>query len=100
MGIIKKADQKTAAPETAEKSIYISNVKIDRSGDGWSKKALWVRQEHLGKLKAIAHFEGKEVDDLIDTALHDYIEQKWDNSMAVKKLVRQSVSRARKNKNK
>ncbi|MBN2227072.1 MAG: hypothetical protein JW763_06875 [candidate division Zixibacteria bacterium] len=97
MGIIKKSEPKTASPEVGEKSIYISNVKIDRSGEGWSRKAVWIRQEHLGKLKAIAHFEGKEVDELIDVALQAYVSQKWDSSMAVKKLVEQSVARTNKN---
>ncbi len=97
MGIIKKTEPKPVSPEAVDKSIYISNVKIDRSGDGWSRKPIWIRQEHLGKLKAISHFEGKEIDDLIDFALQSYVAQKWDSSMAVKKLVRQSAARSHKN---
>ncbi|UCD17558.1 MAG: hypothetical protein JSV44_01240 [Candidatus Zixiibacteriota bacterium] len=96
MGIIKASKENQAGADEADRSIYVSNVRIDRSGRGWTRKSIWIRQEHLGKLKAIAHFEGKESENLIDEALTEYISKRWDNSIAVKKLVQQSASRHKK----
>ncbi|MCP4567807.1 MAG: hypothetical protein GY841_09545 [FCB group bacterium] len=79
--------QKSGAPEKVEKSIYATNVRIDREGNPWQKKGVWLREEHLGKLKVIAHFEKTTTQNLIDMALGEFIKDKLDNSMAVRKLV-------------
>ncbi|HOP07092.1 MAG TPA: hypothetical protein PLF13_07370 [candidate division Zixibacteria bacterium] len=70
-----------------EKSILVSNAKIDRDGVGWERKPIWLRQELLGKLKVVSHFEGKTIHQLIDEALGAYVQEKWDNTQARKKMV-------------
>ncbi len=81
----KKTDKKTQA--ALEKSIYTTDAKVDKAGQSWKKKTVWIRQEHLSKLKMIGHFENKKTQQLLDEALSDYIANKWDNSMAMRKLV-------------
>jgi hypothetical protein len=75
-----------------DNSIYAADVKIDKTGVSWKKKTFWFRQEHLGKLKVIAHFENTTISELIDTALVEFVREKMDSSMAIKKLVKQSES--------
>lgn len=74
-------------------SIYVSDAKVDRQGAGWKKTTFWFRQEHLGKLKVIAHFKGSSIQDLIEEALTEYLHNSFDNSMAMKKAVRQSLKK-------
>ena len=92
MGILKKAMgiNDKSDEEILDNSIYVSNEKVDKTGNSWRKKSFWFRQEHLGKLKVISHFEGKPPEKLIDEALAYYIRDKLDNSPAVKKLVGKS----------
>lgn len=94
MAIIKAAEKKVKKQiETGEKSIYVSNVKVDKEGCGWEKKSFWFRQEYLGKLKAVAHFKNKSIQKIIDEALGDYIEKTWDNTKAMKKIVTKSLDK-------
>ncbi len=91
MSIIKCADNKKKTKKeeeiSADKSIYVSNVKVDKKGCGWEKKSFWFRQEHLSKLNAISHFEKKSIQKVIDEALTEYIKKTWDNTKAMKKMV-------------
>ena len=92
MAIIKHSEQKEKKQsEPDDKSIIVTNSKIDRDGNGWEKKPFWFRQEYLGKLKALAHFENKSTQKLIDEALGEYIKKNWDNSKMMKKIVSKSV---------
>jgi hypothetical protein len=86
----KKSD---AIAEPSEKSIIVSNARIDRAGNEWKRKPLWLRQKHLGKLKVMAHFHGSKLEALIDQALDDYIKAKYDNSMAMKEMVEKSTGK-------
>jgi hypothetical protein len=89
MGFIKKEQlQSGNKNKSTDKTMYIANEKIDRHGDAWKKSSLWIRKEHLGKLKVISHFKNKPILKLIDKALEDYIGKIWDNSMAIKKMVK------------
>jgi len=76
-----------------DRSVYVSDAKVDREGAGWRKRSFWFRQEHLGKLKVIAHLKGCSAQDLIDEALTEYIHNSFDNSMAMKKAVRKSLKK-------
>ena len=89
MAVIKQPTivKKDGKPETVEKSVYTGNVRIDREGKTWQKKGVWLREEHLGKLKVIAHFENSPIDKLIDRALETFVSGKLDNSIAIRKLV-------------
>jgi hypothetical protein len=89
MAIIKGSQTKQDQPaeSTPEESIYVSNTKIDKDGETWTRNAVWLRQEHLNKLKVIAHFQNKSIELLIDGALDDYCNRIWDNTMAREKLV-------------
>lgn len=87
MGFVKWKSEKSEKSGTEDKSIYVSDVKIDRNGESWKKKSYWFRQEHLGKLKAISHFKGKTSQELIVQALEEYVKKNWDNSVAMKKMV-------------
>jgi hypothetical protein len=82
-----KDDSKKQAATALEKTIYASDAKVDRTGQSWRKRTFWVRQEYLSKLKMIGHFEGKKTQQLLDEALSSYLTNKWDNSMALRKLV-------------
>ena len=73
-----------------DETIYVSDEKIDRAGVSWKKKSFWFRQEYLGKLKVIAHFEGKSTEQLINSALKEFVKDKMDSSVAVSKLVKKS----------
>ena len=68
----------------------MSRDKIDRKGEIWRKHTFWFRKENLGKLKVLAHFEGVKIYQVIDRILQEYLEDNWDKSMAIKKLVAQS----------
>jgi hypothetical protein len=89
MAIIKgsqvKMDQPADGPP--EQSIYVSDSKIDKYGEGWTRKTVWLRQEHFNKLKVIAHFQNKNLEQLLDGALGDFVNRIWDNTMAREKLV-------------
>ncbi len=76
--------QKDEAPA---KSVFFSNQRIDKQGRSWKKKSFWIRQEHLGKLKVMAHFKGKDIQVLLDRALKEYIAREYDESAAMKKMV-------------
>jgi len=90
MAVLKKnAGEATVGSEgIADKSVYISDVHIDKNGQTWKKRAVWFRQEHLGKLKVIAHFESTKMQDLIDQALEEFVTKKLENSVAIRKLVK------------
>ncbi|MDH3890043.1 MAG: trafficking protein particle complex II-specific subunit 120 [candidate division Zixibacteria bacterium] len=89
MAIIKGSQLKSDQPTdgTPEQSIYVSNSKIDKEGEAWTRQAVWLRQEHLNKLKVIAHFQNKTIEQLLDGALGDFVNRIWDNTMAREKLV-------------
>ncbi len=94
MGIFSKKDDKKAVdPVTLDKSVYVSDARIDRAGNGWKRKSLWIRQEHLGKLKALGHFEGKTVPELLDRALSEFLAKEWDDSRAMKLVVGKSIKK-------
>ena len=89
MAIIKGSQVKMDQPAegTPERSIYVSNSKIDKDGEGWTRKTVWLRQEHFNKLKVIAHFQNKSLEQLLDGALGDFVNRIWDNTMAREKLL-------------
>lgn len=93
MGFIKWKAKKSEETASEDKSIYVSDVRIDRNGVPWKKKSYWFRQEHLGKLKAIAHFEGKTSQELIVRALQEFVAKNWDNSVAMKKIVSKATGK-------
>ena len=91
MAILRKTKNEDKKQSDAlEKSIYSSDARVDRAGQSWKKKTIWIRQEYFSKLKMIGHFQGKETQELLDEALALYIADKWDNSMALRKLVGKS----------
>lgn len=93
MGILgNKKDQQTSdSADQADRSIIISDVRIDRTGTEWKRKSLWFRQEHLGKLKVLAHFQDTKIEALLDKAIDDYLKKNFDNSMAMKKMVKNAT---------
>lgn len=95
MPIIKWGTRPAKKKDQAEidRSVYVSDAKVDRQGAGWKKTSFWFRQEHLGKLKVIAHLKGSSTQDLINEALTEYIQNSFDNSMAMKKAVRQALKK-------
>lgn len=88
-----KDKKSQAVAEPSEKSIFVSDARIDRAGNEWKRKTIWLRQEHLGKLKVIAHFHGTKSEALIDQALADYVKANYDNSMAMKKMVKKATGK-------
>jgi hypothetical protein len=98
MGILKRDSGKKGQLENddSEKSIHVSNVKIDRNGQAWKYKTVWFRQEYLDKLKVMCHFEKKNEQQLIDIALEDFIRRRWNSSSAMKKMVEQSTDKGQK----
>lgn len=90
MAILRKTnkEEKKSNADALEQSIYSSDARVDRSGQSWGKKSVWIRQEHLSKLKMIGHFENKKTQQLLDEALTHYLAAKWDNSMAMRKMVK------------
>ena len=95
MGIFgNKKDKKTTdSNEQSERSIMVSDARIDRSGGEWRRKSLWIRQEHLGKLKVMAYFHSTKTEALLDQALEDYLKKNYDNSMAMKKMVKKATGK-------
>jgi len=92
MGIIKKEDRENKSSQSSgiDKSMYVSNIKIDRNGKTWRKKQIWVREEFLGKLQIMNHFNDKKTKQMVDEALDDYLKKNWDDSMAARKMVENS----------
>ena len=97
MAIIKSSQVKQDQPAEGapEKSIYVSDSKIDKDGEAWTRKSVWLRQEHLNKLKVIAHFQNKNMEQLLDGALSDFVNRIWDNTMAREKLVGTGIGRVK-----
>lgn len=97
MAIIKASQFKTDQPKegSPEKSIYVSNSKIDKDGEAWTKQTVWLRQEHCNKLKVIAHFQNKSIEQLLDGALGDFVTRIWDNTMARERLVESGTSKVK-----
>jgi len=95
MGIFEsnKDKKNDDAADQSDRSIMVSDVRIDRAGNEWKRKSLWFRQEHLGKLKVMAHFHGTKIEALIDQALDDYLKRNYDNSMAMRKMVKKSTGK-------
>ncbi len=93
MGIISKLKEKRKGDDPDEKSIYVQDVRIDKKGVSWQRKALWIREEHLGKLKVIAHFGDKSLQDVLDCAIGTYIEEHWSKTGALEKLVKESPTK-------
>ena len=92
MGIIK---QSQAAPKEqnmndTDQSMIVADEKIDRDGNSWKREGVWIRSEHLGKMKVIGHFEKQSIQQIIDAALTQYIRANWDDSMAMKKMMKRS----------
>lgn len=79
-----------------DKSVLVSDAKIDRAGVPWRKKAYWYRQEYISKLTALSHFQDVPVQQLLDDAVGRFIEKNWDNSLALKQTVENSMNRSRK----
>lgn len=88
-----KGKKTDAIAEPSDKSIIVSNARIDRAGNEWKRRPLWLRQEHLGKLKVMAHFHDTKIEALIDKALDDYIKANYDNSVAMKEMVKKSTGK-------
>ena len=86
----KKKDQDASVPD---KSLYFSNERIDRDGNTWKHQGFWFRQEHLGKLKVIAHFQKKKTQVLIDRAVQEFIERNWEETGVVQEMVKQSTGK-------
>ncbi len=92
MGVVKQSDvvQKNQKQDKPDSSMYIADEKVDRAGNAWKKKQIWIRTEHLGKMKVMAHFEKKKPQQIIDQALEEYFQSHFDDSMAMKKMVKKS----------
>jgi hypothetical protein len=89
-----KKDKKSGeSSEQADRSIIVSDARIDRAGNEWKRKNLWVRQEHLGKLKVMAHFQDTKVEALLDKAVELYLRNNFDNSMALKQMIKKSTGK-------
>ncbi len=71
----------------------VSDARIDRAGNEWKRKNLWVKQEHLGKLKVMAHFQNTKIEALLDKAIEDFLTNNFDNSMAMRKMVEKSTGK-------
>ena len=95
MGIFEsKKEQKTnESIDQSENSIIVSDARIDRAGNEWKRKNLWIKQEHLGKLKVMAHFQETKIEALLDKAINDYLKKNFDNSMAMKKMVKKAIGK-------
>lgn len=76
-----------------DRSVCVSNARIDRNGVEWQKKSLWLRGEYLGKLKVMAHFQDTKMETLVNKALGEYLAKNFDNSMAMKKMVAKSTGK-------
>jgi hypothetical protein len=101
MAIIKGANLKQDQPvdSAPEHSIYVSNSKIDKNGVAWVRKMLWLRQDYVNKLKMIAHFQGKEIEQLIDSSLGELVNRVWDNTIAREELVGKATDKVKVPKN-
>lgn len=92
MGVIKREQvtPSNQADEKPEKSLYVSDERIDRKGNAWKKQTVFIRNEHLGKIKVIAHFQKKTIQDIIDIALKEYFQKHFDNSEAMQEMIKKS----------
>ncbi|MBU0983057.1 MAG: hypothetical protein KKA42_04255 [candidate division Zixibacteria bacterium] len=95
MAVLRSAKKRPAGPvvDSSDRSVVVSDARIDRNGVGWKRKSYWLRQEHLGKLRALAHFEGMTTETLIDRALGEFLTSNWDNSRAMRRVVSRSMSK-------
>ena len=89
----KNEPKTTDSAEQPDRTIIVSDARIDRAGNEWKRKSVWFRQEHLGKLKVMAHFRDTKVEALLDQALDDYLNKNFDNSMAMKQMVKTATGK-------
>ncbi len=88
-------DKKKKSSPPVDKSICVSDAKIDKQGQAWKRESIWFRQELLGKLKVVSHFEGKAIQQLIDQVLDKFVTEKFENSVAMRKMIGQSDSESK-----
>lgn len=87
MKLLKRDKSKKSESKPVDKSVYASNVRIDKSGVQWKKESYWLKQELLGKLKVVAHFENTTIPKLVHQALEEYVINKFEGSVAIRKLI-------------
>jgi len=97
MAIIKGANLKQDQPAGSgpEQSIYVSNTKIDKNNVAWVRKAIWLRQDYVNKLKMIAHFHNKTIEQLIDSSLGELVNRVWDNTMVREEMVGKATDKVK-----
>jgi len=95
MGFVKKGRKakEDSALAQIDGSVIVSRARIDRAGNEWQRKSFWVRQEHLGKLRVLAHFRETKTEVLLDRALNEFISRNFDNSMAIKRMAAKSTGK-------
>ena len=59
---------------TAEK--VISRISQQGLKDGWTRGTFILRKDHLEKIKAVAYWERKQVKEVMDEVLGDYLRGK------------------------
>ena len=90
----KKEQKSCDSVDQADRSIMVSDARIDSAGTEWKRKHLWLKQEHLGKLKVMAHFQDTKIEALLDKAIEDYLKKNFDNSMAMENMVMKATGKA------
>lgn len=92
MGVLKREQVTPQKQESQkpEKSLYISDERVDREGNAWKKQTVFIRNEHLGKMKVMGHFKKKSVQDIIDSALNEYFKKHFDDSAAMQEMIKKS----------
>jgi len=65
----------------------------------WVRRAVWLRQDYMNKLKMIAHFQGKTIEQLIDSSLGELVNRVWDNTMAREEMVGKATDKVKVPKN-
>lgn len=88
-----KEKKNGASAQPVDKTICVSDSRIDRAGNAWKQKSLWLRQEHLGKLKVMEHFHETKIEVLIDRALGEYIKKNFEDKMSMEKMVQNAAGK-------
>ncbi|MEZ5358822.1 MAG: hypothetical protein R3F48_08300 [Candidatus Zixiibacteriota bacterium] len=92
MGVLKREQvmPQKQTEQKPDKSLYISDERVDREGHAWKKQSIFIRNEHLGKMKVMSHFSKKSVQDIVDSALADYLKNHFDDSAAMQEMIKKS----------
>lgn len=75
-----KDSRKIKEDETQKKEVLLTSTTIPKTKlglkDGWIRATFIVREDYLDKIKALAYWERKDIKQVVDEAMTEYLKKK------------------------